>query len=100
MENKTTMALTKEDLDSIQLPLSDEDYKMLRREEVRTSYQIWSLASSELREAFEKKQAERVDASPKETWLDRIFRKLIKKDTLMGDVDYDDWDGSYDDLAT
>ena len=55
------MALTKEDLDNIELPLSDEDYKMLREEDARTCYKVWQLASPELREAFNKKEAERVD---------------------------------------
>ena len=55
------MALTKEDLDNIKLPLSDEDYEMLRREDARSCYKIWQLASPELREAFNKKEAERVD---------------------------------------
>ena len=55
------MALTKEDLDNIKLPLSDEDYKMLREEDARTCYEVWQLASPELREAFNKKEAERVD---------------------------------------
>jgi len=54
------MALTKEDLDNIKLPLSDEDYKMLREEDARSCYKIWQLASPELREAFDKKEAERV----------------------------------------
>ena len=54
------MALTKEDLDNIKLPLSKEDYKMLRIEDARNGYKIWSLASPELREAFNKKEAERV----------------------------------------
>ena len=53
------MALSKEDLDKIKLPLSDEDYQMLRREDARTCYKIWQLASPELREAFNKKEAER-----------------------------------------
>ena len=54
------MGLTNEDLDNIKLPLSDEDYKMLRKEDARTGYKMWSLASPELREAFDKKEAERV----------------------------------------
>lgn len=55
------MALTKEDLDNIKLPLSDEDYQMLRREDAKSCYKIWQLASPELREAFNKREAERVD---------------------------------------
>ena len=55
------MALTKEDLDNIKLPLSEEDYKMLRLEDARTSYNVLKLASPELREAFDNKEAERVD---------------------------------------
>lgn len=58
---KNIMALTKEDLDNIKLPLSDEDYQMLRREDAKSCYKIWQLASPELREAFNKKEAERVD---------------------------------------
>ena len=54
------MALTKEYLDKIKLPLSDEDYQMLRREDARTGYKIGQLASPELKEAFNKKEAERV----------------------------------------
>ena len=55
------MALTKEELDNIKLPLSEEDYRMLRLEDARTSYNVWKLASPELRAAFDKKEAERVD---------------------------------------
>lgn len=55
------MALTKEDLDKIKLPLSDEDYQMLRREDAKSCYKIWQLASPELRAAFDKREAERVD---------------------------------------
>ncbi len=47
------MALTKEDLDKIKLPLSDEDYQMLRREDAKSCYKIWQLASPELRAALE-----------------------------------------------
>lgn len=67
------MALTKEDLDNIKLPLSDEDYRMLREEDARTSYEIWKLASPELREAFDKKEEERICNSyrpPKRRWID------------------------------
>ena len=55
------MALTKEDLDNIKLPLSEEDYQMLRREDAKSCYKIWQLASPELREAFNKKEAELVN---------------------------------------
>lgn len=57
------MALTKDDLDNIKLPLSDEDYQMLRREDAKSCYKIWQLASPELREAFNKREAERVDSN-------------------------------------
>ena len=81
------MALTKEELDSIQLPLSDEDYKMLRREEVRGGYSIWSLASTELREAFDKKEAERKDdIPPKNIW--KHFR--LGRVASLCDIDDDD----------
>lgn len=43
------MALTKEDLENIETPLSDENYVMLHDEEVRTSFHVWDLAPEELR---------------------------------------------------
>ena len=65
------MALTKEDLDNIKLPLSDEDYRMLRIEDAKTSYKLWSLASPELREAFDNKEDDNTCTSqlpPKKQW--------------------------------
>ncbi len=46
------MALTKEDLQQIKLPLSDEDYVRLREEELRTNGEVWKLASKELKDSF------------------------------------------------
>ena len=72
------MALTKDDLDSIKLPLSEEDYQMLRREDARSCYEIWQLAPPELREAFNKKEAERsYDIRPKKGCLGGFLNKLM-----------------------
>ena len=85
------MALTKEDLDKIKLPLSDEDYKMLREEDARTCYKVWQLASPELREAFNKKEAERVyDNKRTRKGCFNLFRHFEK--ITMGDVIDDYWD--------
>ena len=78
------MALTKEDLDKIKLPLSDEDYRMLRREDAKSCYKIWQLASPELREAFNKKEAERkYDIPHKKGCLSRFFPPIF----LQGDIE-------------
>lgn len=45
--------LTKEDLQKIKMPLSDDDYVRLREEELRTDGEVWKLASEELRDAYE-----------------------------------------------
>ena len=47
------MALTKEDLQKIRLPLSDEMYVRLREEELKTNGEVWKLASRELRDGYE-----------------------------------------------
>ncbi len=47
------MALTKEDLLQIKLPLSDKDYVTLREEELRTNGEMWKLASEELRDSYD-----------------------------------------------
>lgn len=81
------MALTKEELDNIKLPLSDKDYWMLREEDARSGYKIWSLASSELREAFDKKEAELLNNNKGclFNWLpwNRHWNGI---DDIMGDV--------------
>ena len=78
------MALTKEDLDNIKLPLSDEDYQMLRREDARSCYKIWKFASPELREAFNKKEVERTyDIRHKKGCLSHFFPPVL----LKGDVE-------------
>ena len=62
------------------MPLSDKDYKMLREEDARSCYKIWQLASPELREAFNKKEAERVDnrRHPKTGWPSKILPGKIE----------------------
>lgn len=47
------MALTKENLQQIKLPLSDNDYVRLRKEELETNGEVWNLASRELRDSYE-----------------------------------------------
>ena len=85
------MALTKEDLDKIKFPLSDEDYQMLRREDAKSCYKIWQLASPELREAFNKKESERVcDNKRTRKGCFNYFRHFEK--ITMGDVIVDYWD--------
>lgn len=90
------MALTKEDLDNIKLPLSEEDYRMLRLEDARTSYNVWKLASPELRAAFDKKEAERAyDNKRTRKGCFNIFRHFEK--ITMGDVIDDYWDDAIED---
>lgn len=55
------MVLTKEDLQKIKLPLSDEDYVTLREEELKTNGDVWKNVSKELKEAFEDKLIECFD---------------------------------------
>ena len=43
------MALSKEELNNIKLPLSDEDYVKLHEEEVCTNYGVWENAELKLR---------------------------------------------------
>ena len=90
------MALTKEDLDNIKLPLSEEDYRMLRLEDARTSYNVWKLASPELREAFDKKEAEQIyDNKRNRKGCFNIFRRFEK--ITMGEVIDDYWDDTIED---
>lgn len=89
------MALTKEDLDRIKLPLSEEDYQMLRREDARSCYEIWQLASPELREAFNKKEAERVDnyRRPKTGWFSKVLPGRIESIArIMREPEDEDWE--------
>ena len=81
------MALTKEELDKIKLPLSDEDYRMLREEDARTCYKVWQLASPELREAFDKKEAERVDCNCRQK-TGRLWNYLTGKILYFDKLDY------------
>ena len=74
------MPLTKEELDNIKLPLSEEDYKMLREEDARSGYKIWRLASPELRVAFDKREAERVDDIPSKRFLNHTTGKIADFD--------------------
>ncbi len=55
------MALTKEDLQKIKLPLSDDDYVTLREEELKTNGDVWKNVSKELKEAYEDKLIECFD---------------------------------------
>lgn len=95
------MALTKEDLDNIKLPLSEEDYRMLRLEDARTSYNVWKLASPELRAAFDKKEAERVyeNKRTRKGCLYNMFLKHFEKMTTGLVID-DYWEDTDEDSNT
>ena len=46
---------------------------MLREEDARSCYKIWQLASPELREAFDKKEAEQIQVNNQTKKGKRIF---------------------------
>ena len=54
------MALSKEDLQRIKLPLSDKDYIMLHEEE-KKDISIWDRAPKELSDAYDDKMIECFD---------------------------------------
>ena len=51
-------ALTKENLEAIKRPLSDDDYVLLREEELRTNGEVWKIAPEKLLRAFEEKMVQ------------------------------------------